>query len=180
MDQNEMTISAYRKRLKLVTFLLLSVVFFLCSKFVFDKYYKGTAVAVDGDTIQMGSGKTIDLWGIQAPGMRSKFGMQSKFALDVIINKKKIKCLDRSGPLRVGPSIASCSFYDPEKRNSVDIAEVMVSLGYAVVRKPENGGHYEANMNEAIKARSGMWKAVFEEYEDFESVTDKENVVNDL
>jgi micrococcal nuclease len=110
--------------------------------------FEGTAVVVDGDSIELHVGDKIvpvRLCGIDAPESRHAGGREASAKMAALIEGKEVQCVQvgdgapcdgRSKPTNHKRIVAQC-FVD-----GVDISKEMVCSGHAVDWPRFSGGHY--------------------------------------
>jgi endonuclease YncB( thermonuclease family) len=111
--------------------------------------YEGSAVIVDGDTIELHVGDKIipvRLCGIDSPEARHAGGPEASAKMASLIAGKEVQCVQvgdgtpcdgRSKPTSHKRIVAQC-FVD-----GVDISKVMVCSGHAVDWPKFSGGYYQ-------------------------------------
>lgn len=123
--------------------------------------FKGTAIALDGDSIEIG-GQRINLYGIDAPepgqscerlGTSYRCGQEATQALAKGIGQDAVTCRQKHLNQRKQP-VALCKIGD------VDISEWMVRQGWAVTH-PKFGAAYKGTEAAARKYRRGIWGGGF-------------------
>ena len=148
-----------------ITIIFFSLLFFISSP----SDAKDAWQVIDGDTIRHGQ-TVIRFWGIDAPeinqrclnedGVEYKCGQDSKMALEVLIQDKPLLC-EYLNKDRYGRDIARCEV------DGMDIAGLMVSLGWAVDYKRYSKGHYSPEQYHAQKKKLGIWKGQFQTPSDY-------------
>lgn len=104
---------------------------------------------IDGDTF-VASGKTIRLWGIDAPERGTPLYRVSTMYLKTILAEGGLSCkfIDTD---RYRRSVMQCSV------NAADIGAMMVQMGMAHDFTKYSKGYYTAEQKEAQRYRRGMW-----------------------
>lgn len=127
----------------------------------------GKALAIDGDTIELG-GQRIRLFGIDAvesaqscerDGEAWACGHDAAAALSAIVEGRNLQC-ERRGMDRYGRIVAVCT------RDGRDIGRAMVQMGLAVAL-PEFSLDYVADENGARARGTGIWAGTFQMPSDF-------------
>jgi endonuclease YncB( thermonuclease family) len=120
----------------------------------------GPAKAEDGDTVII-NGKSIDLWGVEAPNLDNSDGWYSRAALDRFIGENgELVCITKAKRKR-GRVLAICS------NNRVgDVGRALLLNGWAVVNRRDKrnmdvdaalSGVYERTEQRARQTRAGLW-----------------------
>ena len=107
--------------------------------------------AIDGDTF-VANGKTIRLWGIDAPETGDPAFLASKMYMEVILeNASDLQCkfIDVD---RYGRDVMHC------QADGLDIGSMMVQMGMARDYRKYSGGFYEDDERLAREAGRGVWK----------------------
>lgn len=129
--------------------------------------YFGKAVAIDGDTIELG-GQRIRLFGIDAveaaqscerSGETWTCGQDAASALSAIVEGRNLQCETRDVD-RYGRVVAICT------RDGRDIGRAMVQMGLAVAL-PEFSRDYVMDEEAARARRAGIWAGTFQAPKDF-------------
>lgn len=94
---------------------------------------QGKAIVQDGDTIYV-QGQAIRLFGVDAEELGEPHGAQAKYALRSIIGQREVSCALMSQSYN--RHVAMCSV------NGADLAESIISTGYALDCKKYSGGIY--------------------------------------
>ena len=140
--------------------------------------YFGTALAIDGDTIELG-GERIRLFGIDAVeasqncergGETWACGRDAAAALGAIVEGRNLQCESRDVD-RYGRVVAVCT------RDGRDIGRAMVRMGLAVAL-PEFSSDYIADEEAARSHNVGIWAGSFKTPKDFRA-TDPATVENE-
>jgi endonuclease YncB( thermonuclease family) len=131
--------------------LFIAPVFVLLPFVAYAADYEGTAVVVDGDTIELHVGNRIvpvRLCGIDSPEARHAGGPEASAKMAQIIAGKEVQCVQvgggtpcdgRSKPTSHKRIVAQC-FVD-----GVDISKEMVCSGHAVDWPKFSAGYYSCN-----------------------------------
>jgi endonuclease YncB( thermonuclease family) len=129
-----------------------------------DKDGRGINVQ-DGDSFII-SQTTVRLDGIDAPELKQncisadgsiwRCGGEARNQLAKLLRKGDVRCTPRAKD-RFGRSVASCS-----ARDTPDLAEAMVRLGWAINAAKLGEGKYAAAEEEARNAKRGIWAGQFE------------------
>ena len=129
-----------------------------------DKDGRGISVQ-DGDSFVIQQ-TTIRLDGIDAPELKQncysadgsiwRCGGEARNQLAKMLRKGDVKCEPRTKD-RYGRTIAKCS-----ARDTPDIAETMVRMGWAINAAKIGEGKYAAAEEEAKNAKRGIWQGQFE------------------
>ncbi|MFG1345434.1 thermonuclease family protein [Xanthobacter autotrophicus DSM 431] len=126
---------------------------------------EGMAVAVDGDTLDMG-GTRIRLAGIDAPELRQECtrerrpwpcGLAARSALARLAEQGQVRCAGRQTD-PYGRLVAQCSVGD------IDLSDFMVREGFALAYR---GRDYAGAEAEAQASRRGIWAGTFQKPADF-------------
>lgn len=136
--------------------------------------YFGKAVAIDGDTIDLG-GQRIRLFGIDAveatqtcerdDGETWACGRDAAAAMGAIVEGRNLQCESRDVD-RYGRIVAVCT------RDGGDIGRAMVQMGFAVAL-PEFSSDYVGDEDIARARRTGIWAGSFQKPKEFRA-TDPE------
>jgi endonuclease YncB( thermonuclease family) len=142
-----------------------------------DKDGRGINVQ-DGDSFII-SQTTVRLDGIDAPELKQncisadgsiwRCGGEARNQLTKLLRKGDVRCTPRAKD-RFGRSVASCS-----ARDTPDIAEAMVRLGWAINAAKLGEGKYAAAEEEARNAKRGIWAGQFERPSVFRFQNPREN-----
>lgn len=125
--------------------------------------FSGTAEVVDGDSLRIG-GRDVRLQGIDAPeyrqtcrrdGRPEACGHQAREALAALIGGRRVACR-ADGSDRFERTLAVC------EAGGLELNRQMVVQGHAVAF-----GAYEAEEDEARRARRGIWATSFERPSDW-------------
>lgn len=104
---------------------------------------------VDGDTFVAG-GRTIRIWGIDAPAKSDPAYRVSGWLLQSLIEEKVLNCklisLDK-----YKRAVMQC------RAGDLDIGSVMVKFGMAKDYKHYSAGYYQPEEKEAIAKKRGIW-----------------------
>ncbi len=129
-----------------------------------DKDGRGINVQ-DGDSFII-SQTTVRLDGIDAPELKQncisadgsiwRCGGEARNQLTKLLRKGDVRCVPRAKD-RFGRAVATCS-----ARDTPDIAEAMVRLGWAINAAKLGEGKYAAAEEEARNAKRGIWAGQFE------------------
>ncbi len=120
-------------------------------------------------------GKEITLWGIErlAPDQQCWqaetawcCGEFAAMALKHFVQGRVIECTIKTPAEGGFPASAQC-VRTRKKEEKVDIAEHMVSHGWAMDKKDISGGHYAAAESEARERRRGAWSSKFQSAQDW-------------
>jgi endonuclease YncB( thermonuclease family) len=106
---------------------------------------------VDGDTFVAG-GKTIRVWGIDAPERGDPVFLASKMYMEVLLeNARELRCkfIDVD---RFGRAVMHC------QADGLDIGSLMVQMGMARDYRNYSGGYYAEEERWAREAGAGIWK----------------------
>ena len=106
---------------------------------------------IDGDTFVAG-GKTIRVWGIDAPERGDPVFLASKMYMEVLLeNARELRCkfIDTD---RYGRDVLHCQV------DGLDIGSMMVQMGMARDYRRYSGGYYAAEERLAREAEMGIWK----------------------
>ena len=140
---------------------------FIASSPALSQIYLGKAIAIDGDTIDLG-GQRIRLFAIDAveasqscerDGETWACGRDAAAALNAIVEGRNLQC-ERRDVDRYGRIVAVCS------RDGRDIGRAMVQMGLAVAL-PEFSSDYVGDEEIARTRQTGIWAGKFEKPEDF-------------
>jgi endonuclease YncB( thermonuclease family) len=121
------------------------------------------ARVIDGDTLELGTGERIRLWGIDAvegdqicqrDGRPWQCGDDATVALEALIDGQQITCAERDVD-GYGRTVATCAV------DGHDIGAAMVRSGWAVDYERYSGGAYAAEQLEAEQAQRGLWAGSF-------------------
>lgn len=144
------------------------LVLFLSPPVVAEEFV-GRASVIDGDTIEI-HGRRIRLWGIDAPESDqlcrdddSQFyrcGQKAALALAALFEaiRRPVIC-SSTGQDRYGRTIAVCHLGSP----GPDIAQWLVSKGFALDWPQYSKGKYQVAQQEARQAGRGIWSGSFVE-----------------
>ena len=129
-----------------------------------DKDGRGIAVQ-DGDSFVIAQ-TTIRLDGIDAPELKQncmsadgsfwRCGGEARNQLAALLRKGDVRCEPRAKD-RYGRTVASCS-----ARDTPDVAEAMVRLGWAINAAKIGEGKYAAAEEDARNAKRGIWQGKFD------------------
>lgn len=151
---------------KILLFLMVGMGFWSLSPAPFisvaaaDQFY-----VIDGDTFSL-NGRTYRLWGIDAPEREQscrrdsrdyQCGIESRTYLRSLIgDPTKISCERRLRAKKETRTVALC------RVNGEDLAQLMVSAGWAVDYKFFSKGYYAAAEAGARAAGRGLWAGEFQ------------------
>ena len=152
------------KKLSLILSSLL-ILFLITNSFAEEKFIKGKATVIDGDTIKI-QGKSIRLSGIDAPEMKQlcfrndvafNCGLSAKMHLELLIKKDKGKASCRFESLdRYGRILGNCG----------GLNTAMVADGWAVAYT-RYSDEYLPLQKIAKKQMLGLWATKFDYPEDW-------------
>lgn len=111
----------------------------------------GKCYVEDGDTIYI-DGKSIRLFGIDAPEMNHPYGRNAKWAMVKLCKGQRIRAEVLTAD-HYGRLVARCTL--PDGR---DLSEELVKQGLAIDWPKFSGGHYRKFETE--DARQKLWRAV--------------------
>lgn len=120
---------------------------------------------IDGDTFFL-KGKTYRLWGVDAPeknqfcrleSLDYRCGAKARDYLKSLITPAAIKCETKPRSKKETRTVALC------RVNGEDLAQLMVSAGWAVDYKFFSKGYYAATEADARAARRGLWAGEFQQ-----------------
>lgn len=124
----------------------------------------GTAMALDGDTIEM-TGQRLRLFGIDAPeleqtcqrdGTSWDCGAKARRQLALMIEGAEIECTSRAQDAQ-GAAIAECTL---EGR---DLSEAMVAAGLAIAIETGPGNAPYSDLEQRVRlGRGGLWAGTFD------------------
>jgi endonuclease YncB( thermonuclease family) len=120
---------------------------------------EGTALAVDGDEIQVGDSR-VRLYGIAAPDMSARMGPEARLALDGLLGGERVTCkvFDKTPQ---GDAVAQCEI------GGKDPALELVARGLAAVYRSGNfndseqqafATKYDAAEAQARQQNVGLWQ----------------------
>jgi len=108
------------------------------------------ACIVDGETFHLDSckGKTVKLWGIDAPPRGDKFAGDATVALSRLIDRQQLRCEEKG---KAGKAVFAQCWLGQQ-----DLAEILVSQGWA---KPvaKTGDAYASAAATAKAGKRGLW-----------------------
>ncbi|HEY8277161.1 MAG TPA: thermonuclease family protein [Methyloceanibacter sp.] len=123
-------------------------------------------VSIDGDTLRVGDGSEVRLFGVDAPelhqtceeanGKSWACGRAAKTRLTLLIKGGNVQCEERSKD-RFGRVVAVCS-----AQGVPDLGQTLVRQGYAIDLGGPPGNPYNAEEEEAKTAKRGLWRGSFE------------------
>jgi endonuclease YncB( thermonuclease family) len=105
---------------------------------------------IDGDTF-VGNGRTIRLWGIDAPEEDSRFGFAAKLMLQTLINEGDLKCRTINID-KYDRYVMHCLI------DTIDVGSMMVQMGTAKDFPECSGGYYQEEQNAAQSKSLVIWK----------------------
>ena len=121
----------------------------------------GAALVLDGDTLQV-RGKTIHLFGIDAPALSSVAGWKARAYLEALIGGRPVRC----APITRGRQkdlVARCQVNGHPVYGTIHLAHIMVFDGYAVEdrhtsrQNPALARLYRDAEATARRLKSGLW-----------------------
>jgi endonuclease YncB( thermonuclease family) len=125
----------------------------------------GTARAVDGDSLEIGTTR-IRLFGIDAPELRQlcqspdgeiPCGLEARDALAALVRGKTVTCTPQEAERSYDRIVAVC------RTDSVsDFSEIMIRDGHAIELPSHSHGRYTAAERDAKNAKRGIWAGSFE------------------
>ncbi|MFC7380554.1 thermonuclease family protein [Brevundimonas sp. GCM10030266] len=135
----------------------------------------GEAIAVDGDTIEIG-GQRIRLWGIDAPEGRQSCirdgehwdcGQVATFHVVQMIMDREVKCEPVGRPDRYRRIVARCSVkWELDGGEAgwewADLNRQIVRNGWALNYDRYSGGEYREDEALARLAKAGLWAGEFQ------------------
>ncbi len=119
----------------------------------------GMAVALDGDTVEVG-GRLVDLWGIDAPNLDNSDGWHARVALDDLIGRNgTLACTIKDTSGRRDEGVCTNS-------RAGDVGRALLLGGWAIVARSDfsDGGAdsalaaaYTDAESRARRQRAGLW-----------------------
>jgi endonuclease YncB( thermonuclease family) len=123
-------------------------------------------VSIDGDTLRVGDGSEVRLFGVDAPelhqtckeanGKSWACGRAAKARLTSLIKRGNVQCEEKSKD-RFGRVVAVCS-----AEGVPDLGQALVQQGYAIDLGGPPGNPYAAEEEAAKTAKHGIWRGSFE------------------
>ena len=124
---------------------------------------KGTALALDGDTLLVtqesdGVAVTVKLWGIDAPDMMVwPWGPRSRGTLDLFLRSHEHQVICEQRGNAANAVIGKCRLIADSPDNDLDAGTIMIRSGYAVENRAVSKGAYQDEEASAWRNNLGVW-----------------------